>query len=114
MAFSRSKVLLPGMAIEQVMVVRPFLSCKQMPPPRRFEGDVCRQQKLSYVNEKTTRFEAFFLMRLPKSMAYGIKPGHPATVVCAVIIMFSVSLAAAFFPGRRAANVDPMSALRHD
>jgi ABC-type antimicrobial peptide transport system permease subunit len=57
---------------------------------------------------------ALGLMRLVKSMLYGIQPYDPATVTAGVLLMLAVALAASWIPARRAAGVQPMEALRHE
>ena len=49
---------------------------------------------------------------LLRSLLYGLLPRDPATFAAAVIVVLLVSLAASFFPARRAATIDPMEALR--
>jgi ABC-type lipoprotein release transport system permease subunit len=48
------------------------------------------------------------------SFAYGLRPNDPATIAAAVLVLAAVGLIAGYFPARRAARVDPMTALRHD
>jgi ABC-type antimicrobial peptide transport system permease subunit len=57
---------------------------------------------------------ALGLTRLVKSMLYGIQPYDPATMVCGVVVLLLVALAASWIPARRAAGVQPMEALRHE
>jgi ABC-type antimicrobial peptide transport system permease subunit len=52
--------------------------------------------------------------RLVASILYGLKPDDPATLVAAVLFLFSVAVFAGFIPARRASKVDPMVALRHE
>jgi len=52
--------------------------------------------------------------RLISSMLYGLKPYDPSTLVMAGLILIFVALAASWIPARRAANIDPMQALRHE
>lgn len=47
-----------------------------------------------------------------RSMVYGLSPGDPLTILLALAVIAAVALAAAVFPARRAASVDPMRALR--
>ena len=54
------------------------------------------------------------LMRFLGSQLYDIKPGDPATLVGAALLMLAVALAASYFPARRATRVDPMVALRYE
>ena len=48
------------------------------------------------------------------SFLYGMKPNDPATIAAAVLVLAAVGFIAGYFPARRAARVDPMTALRHD
>jgi predicted permease len=48
------------------------------------------------------------------SFAYGLKPNDPGTIAAAVLVLATVGFVAGYFPARRAARVDPMTALRHD
>jgi predicted permease len=54
------------------------------------------------------------MTRLISSLLFGIAPYDPITVVIAVALMTGVSTLAAYLPARRAADVDPMIALRHE
>jgi len=47
-------------------------------------------------------------------LLFGIKPGDPFTFMLAILIMVGASLIAGFIPARRAARVDPMTALRSE
>jgi predicted permease len=57
---------------------------------------------------------ALALSRLIASMLYGLKPYDPATFIASAVLLLAVGLGASFIPARRAANVDPMRALRHE
>jgi ABC-type antimicrobial peptide transport system permease subunit len=48
------------------------------------------------------------------SFAFGLRPNDPATIAAAVLALAALGLVAGYFPARRAARVDPMTALRHD
>jgi predicted permease len=45
---------------------------------------------------------------------YGTKPNDPGTIALAVLVLAAAGFTAGYFPARRAANVDPMTALRHE
>ncbi len=52
--------------------------------------------------------------RAAQSMLYQLQGQDPASMGIAVVLLACVALAAGFIPARRAALVDPMSALRYD
>ena len=52
--------------------------------------------------------------RLLKTMLFGVAERDPATLLGAALILVAVALLAAWIPSRRAAAVDPMTALRLD
>jgi ABC-type antimicrobial peptide transport system permease subunit len=53
-----------------------------------------------------TRFLASFL--------YGLEPNDPTTLGAACVILAASAVIAGFLPARRAANLDPMTALREE
>ncbi len=57
---------------------------------------------------------ALALVRVARSIFYGIEPHDPITIIGTVVIMVTVAALAAWIPARRAARVDPMVALRHE
>ena len=52
--------------------------------------------------------------RLLRTLLYGVKPADPQTYVLVAALLVVVAIAAAYVPARRAASVDPMSALRYE
>jgi predicted permease len=48
------------------------------------------------------------------SMLFGLKPYDPATLLFAISTLAVIAIAASYFPARRAAGVDPMTALREE
>ena len=47
-------------------------------------------------------------------LLYGIRPTDPMTLITVSLCLITASLLACYIPARRAARVDPMTALRHD
>jgi macrolide transport system ATP-binding/permease protein len=48
------------------------------------------------------------------SMLFGVRSTDPATMAVVTAILILVALVASFVPARRALNIDPMAALRHE
>jgi putative ABC transport system permease protein len=59
-------------------------------------------------------FASLALTRFIASQLSGVKPTDPWTFGTVGVIIFAVGAAACFFPARRATQVDPLVALRHD
>jgi putative ABC transport system permease protein len=54
------------------------------------------------------------IRRVLAAMLFGIGPTDPMTIAAAVAVLLAVTVAAAFFPARRAMRTDPMVALREE
>jgi ABC-type antimicrobial peptide transport system permease subunit len=54
----------------------------------------------------TSRFVAAFL--------YGLTPNDPLALTLAVLIFVGAALLAGYVPARKAARIDPMTAVRHE
>src|SRR5262249_38372079 len=52
--------------------------------------------------------------QLIQAQLFGVSPTDPATIVTAVIVVAAVTVLSGYLPARRAANVDPMVALRYE
>jgi predicted permease len=57
---------------------------------------------------------AFALTRFLQGVLYGVEPGDPLTFAGVAAIMIAVAALASYTPARRAAHVDPATALRYD
>jgi putative ABC transport system permease protein len=52
--------------------------------------------------------------RLVSTLLFGLEPNDPTTIAMATLLMIGVAALAGYLPARRAAQVDPMIALRHE
>jgi ABC-type antimicrobial peptide transport system permease subunit len=52
--------------------------------------------------------------RMASTLLFGIRPLDPWTFVSATLLLFCVALLASYVPAKRAAQVDPMIALRFE
>jgi putative ABC transport system permease protein len=57
---------------------------------------------------------AAFSTRLAKAFLYGLAPNDPATFIAAALVLLAAALVAALIPAYRAAETDPMIALRNE
>jgi putative ABC transport system permease protein len=57
---------------------------------------------------------AVFLTRLIKSMLVGTRPGDPLTYLAMAALFLAIAAVASWIPARRAACLDPNSALREE
>jgi putative ABC transport system permease protein len=57
---------------------------------------------------------ALFATRLASNLLYGVSPRDPVTLATVALTLLAVSALANYLPARRAARVDPLTALRQD
>lgn len=83
--------------------------------PRQVLGMVLREASwLSLGGIAVGLGVALLLMRLVKSMLYGLQPADPLSLAGGAALLVAVAVAASWLPARRAAGVQPMEALRHE
>jgi putative ABC transport system permease protein len=54
------------------------------------------------------------LRPLLANQLYGVEPSDPLTLISVGFVLLAATLIATYFPARRATEIDPMQALRHD
>jgi putative ABC transport system permease protein len=57
---------------------------------------------------------ALWLSRLLAGMLFEIQPRDPSTLIVVAVVVACAALAAAWFPARRAAGIEPVVTLRHE
>ena len=82
-------------------------------------GDVLRLvigegMKLALIGALLGLGGALALTRLLKTLLFGVSATDPLTFIAIAALLISMALLACWIPGRRAAKVDPMVALRID
>jgi len=71
-----------------------------------------RGLKLTLVGVAIGLAAASALTRIIQNLLYGVTPTDPVTFAAVSLLLVMVALLACWLPARRAANVDPMEALR--
>src|ERR1700675_427360 len=82
-------------------------------------GDVLKQilvegGRLAGIGLAVGLAAALVLTRLMTSLLFEVKPGDPLTFAAVAAVLILVALAACYIPARRATQVDPIVALRHE
>jgi len=95
----------------QEIGVRMALGAKQSDVLRMVLGDGARMTLVGVIIGVVA---ALVLTRLMASMLFGVKPTDPVTFVGVAAVLFAVALLACYVPARRAMNVNPVEALRHE
>jgi len=57
---------------------------------------------------------SFLLTRVIASLLYGVSPWDPLTFIAVPVTLIAMATLASYLPARRAAQVDPMVALRYE
>jgi putative ABC transport system permease protein len=57
---------------------------------------------------------ALALGRVLNSLLFGVSSRDPLTILCVVAVLSGVAALACYIPSRRAAQNDPLNALRHE
>jgi len=57
---------------------------------------------------------ALAVTRLARTLLYGVEPNDGFSIIAASALLIAVGVFAAFLPARKAASIDPLSALRHE
>jgi len=83
--------------------------------PKQIQGMVLREIAwLAGLGVGVGLVSTLFLIRIVKSMFFGIQPYDPPTLVAGVLLLLTLALGSGWLPARRAAAVQPMEALRHE
>jgi ABC-type antimicrobial peptide transport system permease subunit len=57
---------------------------------------------------------ALGLGRFVESLMFGLAPRDPLTLSAAILVLLAVAMIAGYLPARRAARIDPITALRSE
>ncbi|MBV9269256.1 MAG: FtsX-like permease family protein [Acidobacteriaceae bacterium] len=83
--------------------------------PRQVLAMVLRDaSRIAVIGVATGAGASLLAMGLVRSMLYGVAPNDPATLLTAVSLLLVVALVASWIPARRAAQVQPIEALRQE
>jgi predicted permease len=83
--------------------------------PRNVLRDVLgRGGKMALLGIALGLAASLFLMRLMKSLLFGVSPTDPVTLIAVAAAILGIALLACWIPARRATKVDPMVALRYE
>ncbi len=69
---------------------------------------------LAFIGTAAGLVGAFALTRYLRTLLFNVSPTDWVTFTVVPVILCAVALAASYFPARRAMQVDPMQALRHE
>jgi putative ABC transport system permease protein len=83
-------------------------------PSRIFRLMVGKGLYLSAIGIAVGLLAAFLLTRVMASMLVGVKPTDPATFVAVAALFLFIAVMASWLPARRAAGLDPTTALRNE
>lgn len=59
-------------------------------------------------------FVSLGVTRVMRSFRYGVEPNDPTTFALSALLLVAIAIGAAMIPARRAARMDPVTALRED